>query len=252
LLGNSQVDLATSVENEWLCLKIMKAYALPAANAEMATFSGQRVLIVERFDRKLHPSGTWWMRLPQEDFCQALGLAPNKKYEFDGGPDFGALARLLQQSTQREQDLNTLLASQVLFWMLAATDGHAKNFSIRVLAGGRFHLTPLYDVLSAWPVIGRGQGKWQVQKVKLAMSVLGQSRHYKLQEIKRRHFNHMAYQHGFAQGAESVIQSILDRTPFVIESVQQALPDGYPLEVADAILGGLRQSAEALSNMPPT
>ena len=88
--------------------------------------------------------------------------------------------------------------------------------------------------------------------MKLAMSVLGQSRHYKLQEIKRRHFNHMAYQHGFAQGAELVIQSILDRTPFVIESVRQALPDGYPLEVADAILGGLRQSAEALSNMPPT
>ena len=183
LVGNSQVNLATSVENEWLCLKIMKAYGLPVANAEMATFSGQRVLIVERFDRKLHPSGNWWMRLPQEDFCQALGIAPNKKYESDGGPGFGAIARLLQQSAQREHDLNTLLASQVLFWMLAATDGHAKNFSIRMLSGGRYHLTPIYDVLSAWPVIGRGQGKWQVQKVKLAMSVLGQNRHYKLQEV---------------------------------------------------------------------
>jgi serine/threonine-protein kinase HipA len=252
LVGNSQVNLATSVENEWLCLQIMKAYGLPVAHAEMATFNDQRVLVVERFDRKLSPSGRWWMRLPQEDFCQVMGLAPNKKYECDGGPGFGTLARLLQQSTQREQDLNTLLASQVLFWMLAATDGHAKNFSIKMLAGGRFHLTPIYDVLSAWPVIGRGPGKWQVQKVKLAMSVSGQSKHYKLYEIKRRHFNHMARQHGFAQGAESVIQSILERTPSVIESVRQALPDGFPAEVADAILSGLGQSAEALAAMAAT
>jgi serine/threonine-protein kinase HipA len=252
LVGNSQVNLATSVENEWLCLQIMRAYGLPVTNAEIATFNGQRVLVVERFDRKLHPSGTWWMRLPQEDFCQALGIAPNMKYESDGGPGFGALARLLQQSTQREQDLKTLIETQVLFWMLAATDGHAKNFSIKMLAGGRFHLAPLYDVLSAWPVIGKGTGKWQVQKVKLAMAVEGHGRHYKLQEIKRRHFNHMAGQHGYAQGAESIIQSLIERTPAVVESMRKALPVGFPPQVADAILGGLEKSANALEKMPPT
>ncbi len=134
------------------------------------------------------------MRLPQEDFCQALGIAPNRKYESDGGPDFGSITRLLQQSTQFEQDPNTLLATQILFWMLAA---------------GRFHLSPLYDVHSAWPVIGGGLGKWQVQKGKLAMAAEGQTRHYKMQDIKRRHFNHMAHQHGYPQGAELIIQSFL-------------------------------------------
>lgn len=251
LVGNSQVNLETSVENEWLCLRILRAYGLPVPNADMATFNGQRVLIVERFDRKLAACGSWWMRLPQEDFCQALGIAPNRKYESDGGPGFGNIARLLQQSTQPEQDRNTLLATQILFWMLAATDGHAKNFSIRMLAAGRFHLTPLYDVLSAWPVIGKGQGKWQVQKVKLAMAVEGQNRHYKMQDIKRRHFNHMARQHGYARGAESIIQSLLERTPSVVETVRSGIPAGYPGEVAEAILDGLSKAADALARMPP-
>ncbi|MEY4580393.1 MAG: hypothetical protein RL701_5096, partial [Pseudomonadota bacterium] len=64
------------------------------------------------------------------------------------------LASLLQASEARDADLRTLLQAQLLFWMLAATDGHAKNFSLHLLAQGRFRLTPLYDVLSAWPVAG--------------------------------------------------------------------------------------------------
>ncbi len=250
LVGNSQVNLETSVENEWLCLQILREFGLPITNSELATFKGQRVLIVERFDRKLSTSGTWWMRLPQEDFCQALGVAPNNKYESDGGPGFGSIARLLQQSTHPDKDRNTLLTAQILFWMLAATDGHAKNFSTKMLSGGAFHLTPLYDVLSAWPVIGRGAGKWELQKVKLAMAVEGKNRHYKMQDIKRRHFNHMAYQNGYSQGAELIIQSLIEQTPHVIESVQSAIPLGFPVAIADAILGGLSKSAHALAKMP--
>ena len=250
LVGNSRVNLSTSVENEWLCLRILKAYGLPVASAGMAQFEDQRVLVVERFDRQLHKSGSWWIRLPQEDFCQALGCSPQQKYEADGGPGFGDLARILQQSTQSEQDLNTLLATQILFWMLAASDGHAKNFSLRLLAQGRFHLTPVYDVLSAWPVIGRGNGKWEAQKVKLAMAVEGKNRDYQLKSIQRRHFNHMAYRHGYARGAELVIRQLLERTPSVIDSVRSELPADFPTQVADAILNGLESSAQALAQMP--
>lgn len=250
LVGNSRVNLSTSVENEWLCLKILKAYGLPVASAEMAQFEDQRVLVVERFDRQLHPSANWWVRLPQEDFCQALGCSPQQKYEADGGPGFGDLAGILQQSTQSGQDRDTVLATQILFWMLAATDGHAKNFSLRLLAKGRFHLTPIYDVLSAWPVIGRGNGKWEAQKVKLAMAVEGKNRHYQLKSIQRRHFNHMAYRHGYARGAEPVIRQLLERTPSVIESVRAELPPDFPSQVADAILNGLASSAQALAQMP--
>ncbi|MCX7250100.1 MAG: type II toxin-antitoxin system HipA family toxin [Burkholderiales bacterium] len=250
LVGNSRVNLSTSVENEWLCLRILKAYGLPVASAEMAQFEDQRVLVVERFDRQLHKSGNWWLRLPQEDFCQALGCSPNQKYEADGGPGFGDLAHILQQSTQPEQDRDTLLITQILFWMLAATDGHAKNFSLRLLAKGRFHLTPVYDVLSAWPVIGRGNGKWEAQKVKLAMAVEGKNRHYQLKSIQRRHFNRMAYRHGYARGAEPAIRQLLERTPSVIDSVRLELPADFPSQVADAILNGLESSAQALAQMP--
>lgn len=53
-----------------------------------------------------------------------------------------AIARILEQSEAREQDLRTLLMSQLLFWLLGVTDGHTKNYSIVLLLGGRFHLTP--------------------------------------------------------------------------------------------------------------
>ena len=76
---------------------------------------------------------------------------------------------LLATSETPQADRRTFLLAQLVFWMLRAPDGHAKNFSLRLLAKGRFHLTPIYDVLSAWPVIGRGNGKWEAQKVKLAM-----------------------------------------------------------------------------------
>jgi serine/threonine-protein kinase HipA len=61
---------------------------------------------------------------------------------------------VLQASEARDDDLATLMQTELLFWMLAVTAGHAKNLSIRLLAQGRFHLTHLYDVLSAWPVAG--------------------------------------------------------------------------------------------------
>ena len=68
--------------------------------------------------------------------------------------------------------------------MLAATDGHAKNFSLFHERGGTYRLTPFYDVLSAWPLIGRGAGKLDEHKVKLAMAVRSKSVHWKLNEIR--------------------------------------------------------------------
>ena len=79
LVGNMQADMRTSVYNEWLCLKLMGALRFEVANADIVTFADHPpVLAVERFDRRMHPSGTWLLRLPQEDFCQALGVTPPK------------------------------------------------------------------------------------------------------------------------------------------------------------------------------
>ena len=151
VIGEGQIDFSSSVENEWLCSRLLMAYGLPVAFAEIGSFHGERCLIVQRFDRRLHASGTYWLRLPTEDCCQATATPAANKYENSGGPGMVAIAALLAQSSERS-DLTTLFKAQVLFWMLRAIDGHAKNFSLFLNPGGRFQLTPLYDVLSAWPV----------------------------------------------------------------------------------------------------
>ncbi len=85
-----QADLSTSVENEWLCAQIIREFGLPAANCRIADFCDQHVLIVERFDRRRASDEQWWLRLPQEDMCQATGTPPTLRYESDGGPGFPA------------------------------------------------------------------------------------------------------------------------------------------------------------------
>lgn len=251
LMGGRRADFSTSVDNEWLCLRLLKAYGLPVTDVRIATFGRQRVLVVERFDRCVAPNGQWLMRLPQEDFCQVQGCSPLRKYENEGGPCLKALFGTLRQSMNAEADLKTLMAAQVLFWLLRAPDGHAKNFSIQLLARGRFQLTPLYDVMSVYPVLGEGPSQWSPYEIKLAMALLGKNRHYEMQGVQRRHFNSTAQKVGYASTAEPIIEELLARTPAAIAEVQAELPQDFSPRVRDAILGGLEQAAGTLGGMPP-
>ena len=252
MVGGKLADFTTSVDNEWLCLRLFKEFGLPTANAEIATFGAQRVLVVERFDRTPSANGKQLYRLVQEDFCQATGTSPLLKYENDGGPGLKQMFTLLQQSQQSAADMQTLMASQILFWMLRAPDGHAKNFSIQLLAGaGRFKLTPIYDVMSGYPVIGPGPNQWAERKLKLAMALLGNNRHTLAHSIQRRHFNSTAKKVGYGANAEPLLQDFIARTPAVIDKVRAELPAGFSEKVADEILGGLLASAQALERMPP-
>ncbi|MGF6289225.1 type II toxin-antitoxin system HipA family toxin [Paraburkholderia youngii] len=250
LVGNRLADLSTSVENEWLCMRILREFGLPVANTEVLSFGQQRVLAVERFDRQMHSSGSWLLRLPQEDFCQVYGVPSHRKYENEGGPGVLDLARILQQSVDPRQDLETLLASQILFWMLAAPDGHAKNFSIRLLAGGQYRLTPLYDVMSIWPVEGNGPNQWSWYKARLAMGLWSRSKHDAFRDVQRRHFNAMALKCSYGANAEPLIQRLIEQTPGVIERVSAALPERFPGKVAERIFKGLQNSAARLDTMP--
>ena len=250
LVGNRKVDLRTSVENEWLCLSILRAYGLPVAACEIKTFGQQKVLSVARFDRQLHSSGNWYLRLPQEDFCQALGLPPHAKYEADGGPGVAQLCKLLKQSTHAADDLRTFFSAQLLFWMMTAPDGHAKNFSIRLLANGLYRLTPLYDVMSTLPAMGSGPNQFDGHKAKLAMAVSGKNRHYLVKAIQRRHFNATAQQ-CLGVNAEPLIADVLAKTPHVVRQMYEALPAGFPEHVAERVLAGLAEAAKRLEAMPP-
>jgi len=251
LIGGVQADMTGSIENEWLCAALLRQYGLPIANCEISQFGSQKVLVVERFDRQLHSRKKYWLRLVQEDFCQALAVPHSQKYESDGGPGILQLAKVLRNSVHRDADLETLLKAQILFWLLAAGDGHAKNFSLRILPESRYQLTPLYDVLSYWPIIGRGPNKIPLQDVRMAMAALGKNKHYRLTEVQRRHFNSTAERSGIGKTAEPIISEILKKTPLAIAAVQKDIPKGFPQNVLDPILAGLTESAKKLAEMAP-
>ena len=245
VIGEGQIDFSSSVENEWLCSKLLMAYGLSVASTEMARFNGERCLIVQRFDRRLHSSGAYWLRLPTEDCCQATATPAANKYENSGGPGMVAIAELLAQSSERS-DLATFFKAQVLFWMLRAIDGHAKNFSLFLNPGGRFQLTPLYDVLSAWPVIGRRSDQWSQQKLKMAMAWFGEkNRYYKPLEITSRRMLLTAKRLGLGD-AQPILNELIAQTPVVIRSVQSLLPAGFPQTVAEPVFTGLQTSASQL------
>ncbi len=252
MVGHRKADFSTSVENEWLCMNLLAEFGLPVAKTEILTFGSQKVLSVERFDRQMHSSGEWIMRLPQEDFCQIMGVPSHLKYESDGGPGLADLAGVLKGSIQAEKDLTTLLTTQLLFWMLAAPDGHAKNFSIRVLPQGRYQLTPLYDVMSIWPVEGNGPNQLSMFKAKMAMAVLGKNKHYHFKDIQRRHFNSMASRCFDRVDAEGVIGRVLEATPIAIEVMESRMSKGFPDWIAESVFNGLKASAGLLENRPKT
>lgn len=234
------LDLSTSVENEWLCGQILRAYGIPMADSRMDRFGEYRVLVVERFDRRLAPDGSWWMRLPQEDLCQATGTPPARKYESEGGPGILQVMDLLRGSDESVKDREDFMRTQLLFWMLAAIDGHAKNFSVFLLSGGGYRLTPRYDVLSAHPVMGHGRGKLSSQKIRMAMAVLGRNRHYRWAEIEFRHWLETVRRSGFT-GMSAIRSEIIERTPTVIDTVRRKLSKDYPDFLATTILDGLKR-----------
>jgi serine/threonine-protein kinase HipA len=250
LVGAMQADMRTSVENEWLCSKIVQAFGLPIAHCEIASFEGIKSLIVERFDRKRSEDGSWIVRLPQEDFCQATGTSPLKKYQADGGPGISKIMEILLSSDDPDTDRFHFFKTQIVFWLLAATDGHAKNFSIFHLPRSRFRATPLYDVLSAHPILGRGANNVAPQHAKLAMAVRGSENYYHLQLIQRRHWRKHAQLAGLgAPAAEKIIEEVIDITGDVVNAVARQLPPEFPQDLADAILGGIMNQSERLRRM---
>jgi serine/threonine-protein kinase HipA len=243
-VGRSRADFSTSVENEWLCARLAAAFGLEVAGSRIERFGRHKVLVVERFDRTL--LGHWWARRPQEDFCQVLGLPPGQKYENQGGPGMGAILDKLRGSASAIDDREHFLASQLLFWMLAAPDGHAKNFSISIERQGAYRLTPLYDVLSAWPLIGDMPNAFQWKKVTMAMSIRAGNSHYKMGEILRRHWNAAAKANAVGSDFEPMIEQFITRAPNAIEAVQAQLPDDFPAQVSDAIFEGVMKQARVL------
>jgi serine/threonine-protein kinase HipA len=242
------IDMSLSVENEHLCMELIRAFGLPAAATQIVRFNDRRVLVVERFDRVWTKDGRL-LRIPQEDMCQALSVSPSKKYQADGGPSIVDICKLLLGSDRPEADRRTFFKSQVVFWLLAAIDGHAKNFSVQLSSGGRFKMTPLYDVMSAQPALMDKQIRHNTTK--LAMSV-GKTRHYVVNQIAPRHFEETADECGLPAGtAREAFSELVETVPQAIKATLGKLPKWFPAKLGDQIAEGalsrLKQIETALT-----
>jgi serine/threonine-protein kinase HipA len=265
IIGGIKGDFSDSVENEWLCAQALREFELPVADAAIARFGEQRALVVTRFDRRWigvdtaevqkkrfkARKGAWIARLPQEDLCQAMGLPHTLRYEADGGPSISDSLGLLANSEHPVRDQTNFLLAQLAFWLLAAIDGHGKNFSLQHHSGGTYGLTPLYDVLSAWPIIGHGKNQLALERAKLAMSLRGRRAHYRLNEIAGLHWQEIARRTGLPDLWKRM-QSFVEAAPAALERVEKRLPHAFPERVyatiRDGVLGQVRRFAETIGS----
>jgi serine/threonine-protein kinase HipA len=134
-----------TVENEAFCMRLAKHLGLDVAAVETIEIAGRKLIVIERYDRVLGTDGSV-ERIHQEDFCQATGIAPETKYEQDGGPSLRRIAGILQ-SVAAPDSLTKLLQAVTLNVLIGNGDAHAKNFSLLHHASGALALTPLYDLL---------------------------------------------------------------------------------------------------------
>ncbi|MEV0270835.1 HipA domain-containing protein [Hamadaea sp. NPDC050747] len=139
--------------NEHLCLETARDLGIAAARSRVAAFGAERVIVVERYDRRRSAMDVW-LRVHQEDVCQALGYPPTTKYQSEGGPGPADVARLLRSAVlvplKAAEDVQRFVDALIFNWLIGGTDAHAKNYSVLLgRAGAR--LAPLYDVASALP-----------------------------------------------------------------------------------------------------
>lgn len=242
------MDLSESAENEHFCLRLLAAFGLAVARTEIATFAGIKSLVVERFDR-LWTRDDRLIRLPQEDCCQALSVPPTRKYQNEGGPGIVEICGLLQGSDEPLRDRAAFLKANILFWLIGATDGHAKNFSIALTPGGRFTMTPLYDVLTVQPMLDAKE--LQIKDMKLAMRV-GNGRHYRVSEIFGRHFVETGQAAGFSRDqVAKIFDDIRDRAVSAFDAALAEMPAGFPSSLAHSVKRGFEQRLPRLVSTEP-
>ncbi|MFP4278355.1 MAG: HipA domain-containing protein, partial [Wenzhouxiangella sp.] len=184
------------------------------------------------------------LRLPQEDFCQALSVPSTLKYNSEGGPGIPECLSLLTGSDEPECDRLDFLKAQIAFWLIAATDGHAKNFSVFLFPGGRFKMTPIYDVMSAQPNFA--QGRLRRNQIKLAMAV-GDSRHYIVDEMLPRHFAQAARAAGVSsRQLQALLHDLEGGASDALERAAASMPDGVSAGIIQPIREALASKLGAI------
>lgn len=205
-----------SVINEGFCMALAEAMQLKPAKSQVYTVLNHPFLLIERYDR-LTDTHKGRSRLHQEDFCQALGVVPEMKYQNEGGPDLAQCFDLVRRVTRPSAPHVLRLFDGVIFNALIGNhDAHAKNFSL-LYSGKTPVLAPFYDLLST--------SVYPALTPKMAMKIGSK---YKFSEVQARHWEQFAESAGLAKAqAKKRILEIAKKLPVAARALQQAADTNF-------------------------
>lgn len=208
------VGLAGQVENEMFCVRLAPRLGMPAPKCWTERFGDIPVVIIERYDRRrikaraalpIDSAGGEVHRVHQEDCCQALMVDPRNKYQRDGGPGIKAIMELLSGSGKPSEDRDRFMRACAFNFVIGGTDAHAKNYGLLLSAGGRYRLTPLYDIASWLPYSKNRRDD------RMAMSV---ESYYHFDRVLPRHWEEQARKVGYdPDRALAHIRDLVARIP---------------------------------------
>jgi len=142
-------DIESSVHNELFCMRLAAAVGIEAPQADIRYAGETPYYLVARYDRVFDEKAGRVKRLHQEDFCQALGIMPDIKYEREGGPGVEKCQELLRARSARPAvDQLSFLERLIFNYLIGNADAHARNFSFLYKSGHKPELAPAYDLLS--------------------------------------------------------------------------------------------------------
>lgn len=231
------------VENEHLCLGLARALGFPVADSFVLRVEDEIAIAVERYDR--HWSDGAVVRVHQEDFCQALAVMPQNKYESQGGPGAVKIAQVLRQhSSDPQEDVSQFLDALALTWIMANTDAHAKNYSLLLGYNNRVRLAPLYDLGSALPY----PAQIDPHEIELAMRI---GRAKRLDRITARNWQQLARElHLPMRELQSRLQRLVARIPDAVAATWRAArAERLTHPIVDALEGAILRRAEQCDAM---
>jgi serine/threonine-protein kinase HipA len=217
------------VLNEALCMCLARAVGLNTAAVEIGKVEGIDYLLVQRYDRALNresPGGAESLkREHQEDFCQALGIVPEHKYQNEGGPSIKQCFDLVRAASSTPViDLQRLLDAVIFNWLVGNNDSHGKNFSLvyrgEIDSGLQTRLAPLYDLICTvyYPELSS----------KMAMRIGGE---YHSERITPVHFERLAEEAGLAKPLMK--RRVLELAEAVVSKLPTVTTD-HPVTIAVA------------------
>lgn len=237
-------ELQAMVANEAYCLALAAEAGLDTAHALPLGAGGQEGLLVRRYDRRRLESEEV-VRIHQEDFCQALGVLPDFKYQSEGGPSVATCARLIRERASAPAvDLPAFLDALLFNLLIGNTDAHGKNFSLLLDGEGAPKLAPLYDLLSA-------RAYWPFRR-KMAMKYGGE---YRGDRVRGRHLDRLAEEMEISSAAvRRQARQVGERVLVAAAQARERLPapwaDAELLDVIDRLIEEVDEELRRATDEP--